>query len=88
MSTKARKVKAGDLIAEIDSAELEAQKNAAQATIDAYNWQVSSHAGNRGADLGETNSGVVNAQARLAAARRRYCRPRPTWFASRAIRSA
>ena len=36
------KVKAGDLIAEIDSAELEAQKNAAEATINAYNSQVSS----------------------------------------------
>src|ERR1022692_5288247 len=35
-------VKAGDLIAEIDFAELEAQKDAAEATINAYNSQVSS----------------------------------------------
>lgn len=62
------KVKAGDLIAEIDSAELEAQKNAAQATIDAYNSQVSSLRATEQQTLGETNSGVANAQARLAAA--------------------
>jgi multidrug resistance efflux pump len=36
------KVKAGDLIAEVDSAELEAEKNAAEATIHAYDSQVSS----------------------------------------------
>jgi len=62
------KVKAGDLIAEIDSAELEAQKSAAEATIDAYNSQVSSMRATEAQTLGETNSGVVNAQARLAAA--------------------
>ncbi len=62
------KVKAGDLIAEIDSAELEAQKNAAQATINAYDSQVSSMKATEAQTLGETNSGVVNAQARLAAA--------------------
>src|SRR6201999_193312 len=53
------KVKAGDLIAEIDSAELEAQKNAAQATIDAYGSQVSSMRATEAQTLGETNSGVV-----------------------------
>ena len=63
------KVKAGDLIAEIDSAELEAQKNAAAATINAYNSQVSSMQATEAQTLGETNSGVVNAQARLAAAK-------------------
>ncbi len=63
------KVKAGDLIAEIDSAELEAQKNAAQATIDAYGSQVSSMRATEAQTLGETNSGVVNADARLAAAK-------------------
>lgn len=63
------KVKAGDLIAEIDSAELEAQKNAAQATIDAYNSQVSSLQATEQQTRGETNSGVVNAEARLAAAK-------------------
>ena len=63
------KVKAGDLIAEIDSAELEAQKNAAEATINAYDSQVSSMQATEAQTLGETNSGVVNAQARLAAAK-------------------
>jgi HlyD family secretion protein len=63
------KVKAGDLIAEIDSAELEAQKNAAEATINTYNSQVSSLRATEAQTLGETNSGVVNAQARLAAAK-------------------
>jgi len=63
------KVKAGDLIAEIDSAELEAQKNAAEATINTYSSQVSSMRATEAQTLGETNSGVVNAQARLAAAK-------------------
>lgn len=62
------KVKAGDLIAEIDSAELEAQKNAAAAMINANSSQVSSMRATEAQTLGETNSGVVNAQARLAAA--------------------
>jgi len=62
------KVKAGDLIAEIDSAELLAQKKAAEATIHAYDSQVSAMRATEAQTLGETNSGVVNAQARLAAA--------------------
>lgn len=63
------KVKAGDLVAEIDSAELEAQKNAAEAMIRSFNSQVSSLRATEADTLGETNSGVVNAQARLAAAK-------------------
>ncbi|MGB8771745.1 MAG: efflux RND transporter periplasmic adaptor subunit [Candidatus Korobacteraceae bacterium] len=63
------KVTAGDLIAEIDSAELEAEKNAAEATIRAYDSQVSSMRATEAQTLGETNSGVVNARARLAAAK-------------------
>jgi HlyD family secretion protein len=63
------KVKAGDLIAEVDSAELEAQKNAAEATIRSYDSQVSSMRATEAQTLGETNSGVVNAQARLASAK-------------------
>ena len=63
------KVKAGDLIAEIDSGELEAQKNAAQATINAYDSQVSSMRATEAQTLGETNSGVANANARLSAAK-------------------
>ena len=63
------KVKAGDLIAEIDSAELEAQKNAAEAMIRSYDSQVSSLRATETQTMGETNSGVVNAQARLASAK-------------------
>jgi len=63
------RVKAGDLVAEIDSAELEAQKQAAEATINAYNMQVASLKATQSQTLGETNNGVVNAQARLAAAK-------------------
>jgi multidrug resistance efflux pump len=62
------KVNAGELIAEIDSAELEAQKNAANATIHAYNMQGSSLQATEAQTKGETDSGVVNALARLAAA--------------------
>ena len=63
------KVKAGELIAEIDSADLQAQKDAAAATIKAYDSQVASMRATEAQTLGETNSGVVNAQARLAAAK-------------------
>jgi HlyD family secretion protein len=63
------KVKAGDLIAEIDSAELEAQKNGAEAMIRSYDSQVSSLRATEADTRGETNSGVVNARARLAAAK-------------------
>ena len=62
------KVKSGELIAEIDPAELEAQKNAASAMIQAYDSQVASTQATQAQTLGETNSGVINAQARLAAA--------------------
>jgi multidrug resistance efflux pump len=63
------KVKAGDLIAEIDSGELQAQKDAAAATINAYNEQVSAMRATEAQTQGETNSGVVNADARVAAAK-------------------
>ncbi len=82
------KVKAGDLIAEIDSAELEAQKNAAQATINAYCVAGVLDAGNGGADPGRDQ------QRRGERAGPAGCRQgdagavaRPTWCASRAIRS-
>jgi HlyD family secretion protein len=62
------KVKAGDLIAEIDSAELEAQRDSALAVITAYGSQVSSMRATHTQTVGETNSGVANAEARVAAA--------------------
>ncbi len=40
-----------------------------QATINAYDSQVSSMQATEAQTLGETNSGVVNAQARLASAK-------------------
>ncbi len=62
------KVKAGDLIAEIDFAELEAQKRGAEAIINAYNSQVSSLRATEAQTVGETDSGVTSAAAGLAAA--------------------
>ena len=62
------KVKAGDLIAEIDSAELEAQRDSALAVITAYGSQVSAMRATHSQAVGETNSGVANAEARVAAA--------------------
>ena len=62
------KVEAGDLIAEIDFAELEAQKRGAEAIINSYNSQVSSLRATEKQTVGETDSGVTSAAARLAAA--------------------
>ncbi len=62
-------VKQGDLIAELDPSELEAQKRAAEATLASLRSQV---AGTRHSELmmrGTTGSDVANAQARLQAAR-------------------
>ena len=58
-------VKEGDLIAQLDTAELEAQKRAAEATIRSLQSQVS---GTRATELmtkGSTTSDVQNAQAQL-----------------------
>ena len=62
------KVKAGDLVAEIDSADLEAQRDSALAVITAYGSQVTSMRATHTQTVGETNSGVANAEARVAAA--------------------
>ena len=62
-------VKQGDLIAQLDTAELEAQKRAAEATIRSLRSQVS---GSRATELmtrGSTSSDVQNAQAQLNATR-------------------
>lgn len=61
-------VNAGDLIATIDSAELEAQKNAAQATLASLRSQVGGTVSSEKQASGETRSQVVNAQANAAAA--------------------
>ena len=62
------KVKEGDLVAQIDSAELEAERNSALAVITAYRSQVRAMRSTEAQTVGETNSGVVNAEARVAAA--------------------
>lgn len=61
-------VKAGDLIAVLDSAELEAQKAAAEATLHGMGSRVSQYRAAELSTRGETSFGVTNAQARLQAA--------------------
>lgn len=61
-------VKAGDLVAELDTAELLAQKNAAEATLAALRSQVSGSRSTEEATRGTTSSDVLNARSRLQAA--------------------
>ncbi|MBZ5650732.1 MAG: efflux RND transporter periplasmic adaptor subunit [Acidobacteriia bacterium] len=62
-------VKQGDLIAILDPSELEAEARAAAAMIDSLRSQVSASQATSAATHGSTSSNVVNAQARLEAAR-------------------
>ncbi len=62
-------VKQGDLIAILDPSELEAEARAAAAIIDSLRSQVSASQATSAATHGSTSSNVVNAQARLQAAR-------------------
>lgn len=62
-------VKVGDLIATIDSAELEAQKQAAQATLKSLQSQVTGSQATEKQAAGETSNQVQNARAQLQAAR-------------------
>jgi HlyD family secretion protein len=62
-------VKQGDLIAEIDPAELEAEERAAAATIDSLRYKVGETQSTAEATQGSTTSSVANAQARLASVR-------------------
>jgi HlyD family secretion protein len=62
-------VKQGDLIAELDPSELEAQKAAAQATLNSLQSQVAASRANEAMTKGSTTSDVANAQARLQSAR-------------------
>jgi multidrug resistance efflux pump len=59
----------GDLIAILDPSELEAEARAAAAMIDSLRSQVSASQATSAATHGSTSSNVVNAQARLQAAR-------------------
>ncbi|MBV8050742.1 MAG: biotin/lipoyl-binding protein, partial [Acidobacteriaceae bacterium] len=62
-------VKQGDLIAELDPSELEAQERAAAATIDSLKYKVGETQSTLEATKGSTTSSVANAQARLASVR-------------------
>src|ERR1700684_1921338 len=62
-------VKQGDLIAELDPSELEAEERAAAAMIESMRSQVSANEYTRQSTKGSTSSDVANAQAKLAAAR-------------------
>ncbi len=61
-------VKQGDLIAVLDSAELQAQQKADQATLSSLVSRVSESEASRAATVGETGSAVVNARERVRAA--------------------
>jgi multidrug resistance efflux pump len=60
-------VKQGDLIAVLDTAELEAQKRAAEATLVSLRSQVSASRANESVTLGSTASDVQSAQAKVQA---------------------
>ncbi|HEY1263535.1 MAG TPA: efflux RND transporter periplasmic adaptor subunit, partial [Terriglobales bacterium] len=62
-------VKAGDLIALLDSSELEAQERAAAATIASLRYKVAETQHTEFVTKGSTSSDVSNAQARLQSAR-------------------
>src|SRR6202161_1355723 len=62
-------VKQGDLIAELDPSELEAEERAAAAMIESMRSQVSANEYTRQSTKGSTSSDVENSQAKLAAAR-------------------
>jgi len=61
-------VKAGDTIAVLDSQELTADRQAAEAILSSLRHQVSQAQATEEQTAGETSSGVMNAQARLRAA--------------------
>ncbi len=63
------RVKAGDLVAVIDSADLGAEKNAALATLASLRSQVSGTRATESLTRGTTSSDVLNAQAQGAVAR-------------------
>src|SRR5579883_2932452 len=61
-------VKAGDLIATIDSAQWQAQQNAAAATLNSLKNQVKSSSASAASTSGDTTHQVANARAALQAA--------------------
>lgn len=74
------RVHKGDLIAVLDSQELEAQKRAAEATLASLNSQVSASRYTERVTKGATSSDVANAQARLQSARASLAEARASLF--------
>ncbi len=62
-------VKAGDVVAVLDSTELQAVKRAAEATINSLRSQVRQSQANEAMTKGSTSSDVANAESRLRAAK-------------------
>jgi len=62
-------VKQGDLIAVLDATELEAEKNAAQATLASLKSQVAASRANEAMTKGSTSSDIANAEAKLRSAK-------------------
>jgi HlyD family secretion protein len=62
-------VKAGDLIAELDPSELQAEKAAAEATIGSLQHKVAETQHTEESTSGSTSSDVANAQAKLSSAK-------------------
>jgi multidrug resistance efflux pump len=69
MVEEGTQVKAGDVIALLDSAELQAEERAAAATISSLRSKVSETKATEELAKGESSSGIANAQARLEATR-------------------
>jgi HlyD family secretion protein len=67
--TEGSEVKVGDVIAELDTQELEAQRSAAKATLSSMSSRISQTESEREVASGETSSGVSNAQSRVQTAR-------------------
>jgi len=64
-----QEVKAGQLIAVIESDDLQAARNAAEATAASQKWRISESVETEQEDRGETGSATVNAEAQLTAAK-------------------
>ncbi len=80
-------VKAGQLIAVIESDDLAAAHQAAEATVSSQQAKLKETIETERQTRGETSSQTVNAEAQVRATRRRLPRPRLTWNTSRPIRS-
>ena len=75
---KARKSRPADTVAVLDSQELTADRQAAEAVLASLRHQVSQTRATEEQTAGETSSGVVNAEARIA------CRRRLHWLQAQA----